>query len=149
MVLRDIFSEQAILLHLAGSDKEAVFTELIEALTAVHPEFDRDELRAIIDERERKMSTGVGGGAAIPHGYYQKTACAAGAIGVSQTGIDYGALDDQPVYIVFMTITGGASRENHLRILNQISALINSEALNLIRTAKNIREVLDILSRFY
>ncbi|MDR2501367.1 MAG: PTS sugar transporter subunit IIA [Treponema sp.] len=144
-----MFNEQAILLNLAGSTKDAVFTELIEALTAVHPEFDRDELRAVIDERERKMSAGVGGGAAIPHGYYQKTSCAAGALGVSKTGIDYGALDDKPVYIVFITIIGGASRENHLRILNQISALINSEALNLIRTAKNSREALDILSRFY
>jgi mannitol/fructose-specific phosphotransferase system IIA component (Ntr-type) len=73
----------------------------------------------------------------------------AGAVGISQAGIAYDALDHKPVHVVFMLIMGEAARENHLRTLNQIVTLVNSEALAMIRTAKNVQDVYDLLSRFH
>lgn len=148
MVLSALFDEQSIVLNLAGKTKQAVLTELIDALAAAHPELDREQVSAAIHEREQKMSTGIGSGAAIPHGNYPGGRTAAGAIGVSQTGIDYGSLDGKPVYVVFMIIMGGASCEHHLGILNQVFTLVNSEALDRIRAAKDAPEVRDILARF-
>jgi mannitol/fructose-specific phosphotransferase system IIA component (Ntr-type) len=148
MTLSAIFDEQSILLNLDGKTKEMVFAELIEAITEVHSEFDMKQLGAVIDEREQKMSTGIGSGAAIPHGNYPGVSKAAGAIGVSRTGIDYGSLDNQPVYVVFMIVMGGVCSEQHLRILNQVFTLVNSEALDQIRAAKNAPEVRAILARF-
>ena len=149
MMLGDIFNERSILLNLHGTTKKAVFDELAGAITAAHPELDTKTLLAAVNEREEKMSTGIGSGAAIPHGACRKAGTAAGAIGVSRAGINYGSLDNKPVYVVFMTIMDEASPEDHLQVLNQIFELVHSEALARIRAAKNTQEVLDILSRLH
>ena len=67
---------------------------------------------------------------------------------MSQTGIEYDALDDKPVYVIFMLVLGEPVEESHLRILNQISRLAHSEALDLIKGAKTVQDISAILSRF-
>ena len=95
------------------------------------------------------MSTGITSGIAIPHVYCRSVSAEAGAIGVSQCGIEYGALDNKPVHVVFMLVMGDAARENHLRVLNQIFTLVKSEAFALMQSAKDTQEIHDMLSRFY
>jgi mannitol/fructose-specific phosphotransferase system IIA component (Ntr-type) len=149
MSLADIFDRRSIILNLEGKTKEAVFAELIEAIRVVHPEFDSSELAAAINERENKMSTGIASGIAIPHGYCRSVSAVAGAIGVSQRGIEYGALDSKPVHVVFMLVMGEAARENHLRVLNQVFTLVKSEAFALMRSATDTGEIHNMLSRFH
>ncbi|GHV57309.1 PTS fructose transporter subunit IIA [Spirochaetia bacterium] len=148
MLLNDVFEEQLIRLNLEGKTKEAVFTELIEAIAKVRPEFDSDEMLAVIQDRENKLNTSVAPGVAVPHGYYPGTGDVIGAIGISRAGIDYGAPDNKPVQFIFLVIMGEASREKHLRILSRVLSLINSGALADIEAAGSPQEVYDILSRF-
>jgi mannitol/fructose-specific phosphotransferase system IIA component (Ntr-type) len=136
-------------LNLEGRTKEEAFAELIELITALHPEYNGDELYAAINNREGKMSTGIGSGIAIPHGYCRGINTIAGAIGISKAGIDYGSLDQKPVHLVFMLVMDEASRENHLRVLNKVFALANSEVIATIMAAANTGEVHDILSRIH
>ena len=149
MLLSDIINEQSIKLNLDGTTKDAVFTELVDTIETAHPEFGRDEMLTALLEREQKMSTGIASGVAIPHGYCRSINTISGAIGISRSGIDYGALDHKPVYVVFMIIMGEAAREYHLRTLNRIFTLVKSEAMNLILKSKHPREVHDILSRLH
>jgi mannitol/fructose-specific phosphotransferase system IIA component (Ntr-type) len=148
ILLDEIFDPRSIKLNLEGKTKEGIFIELAEAITAVHPECNRASMLASLWERENKLSTGIGSGVAVPHALCGGIKDIAGAIGISQTGIEYGALDHKPVHVVFMLAINDKATENHLRILNQLFLLAQSEAIAIIRKAQNAQTVKDILSRF-
>jgi PTS system fructose-specific IIC component/PTS system nitrogen regulatory IIA component len=147
VLLSDVF--ESIKLNLEGSTKEAVFAELIELITTLHPEYSKDELYTAINSRENKMSTGIGSGIAIPHGYCRNIKTITGAIGISKAGIDYDSLDREPVHLVFMLVMDEASREDHLRVLNKVFTLANSEVIAMIMAAASTREVHEVLSRVH
>jgi len=144
--LSEIFEPRSIILNLDGKTKESVFNELTKAITAVHSEYDYPSVLASLWERENKLSTGIGSGIAIPHAFYEGINKITGAIGISQTGIEYNALDQKAVNIVFMLIIGRQAHENHLYVLNQLSTLAQSEAPALIKKAHNKETIIDILS---
>jgi mannitol/fructose-specific phosphotransferase system IIA component (Ntr-type) len=146
MLLSDVFDKRSIKPNLEGKTKEDVFTELVEALTAIYPELDRNMSLRAIQDRENKLNTSVAPGVAVPHGYYPGTAGVFGALGFSETGIDYGAFDNQPVHWVCLIILGEASREKHLRVLNRVTSLINSEGLGFLRKAGSREAIHDSLS---
>lgn len=149
MTLGDIFDQQSIKLSLEHTAKAAVLQELVQAIAAAHPGCDENSMLAAIIEREQKMSTGVAAGIAIPHCCCDGITTMAGAIGISQAGIEYDALDHKPVYVVFMLVMGEAAREHHLRVLNQMFSLVKSEVPALIRGAKSPQDVHEILARFH
>jgi len=148
ILLTDIFDPRSIKLNLESASKEEAFAELIGAVASLHPELDPAEVLAAIVARENKMSTGIAPGVAIPHaickGAGDKSAGIIGAIGISKAGIEYDALDGKPVHAIFMLIIG--ERANHLRALNQICALAQSEGFALIRNAKTPRDVQAVLA---
>ena len=145
--LSDIFDLRSIRTDFDGRTKEMAIAELIESISVLHPECDRTALFTAIMERERKMSTGIGNGAAIPHAPCKGIAGIVGAIGVSKQGIDFDALDNRPVHIIFLFATNVKADENNLHILNRIIKLIQSEGLAMIKNAKNAEEIHAILSR--
>ena len=145
--LSDIFDSGSIKLNLEAKTKEAVFSELVNAIAVSHPDFDCASMLASLWERENKLSTGIASGVAIPHAFCRGIDNIVGAIGVSKAGIEYGALDSKPVYVVFMLAIGAPASENHLHILNKIFSIAQSEALLLIRKAQDAQAVQAILSR--
>jgi mannitol/fructose-specific phosphotransferase system IIA component (Ntr-type) len=147
MLLNDIFNKQSIILNLESNTKEAVFTELVDAIAAVHPELDRDDMLAVIQDRENKMNTSVASSIAVPHGYYPGIESIVGAIGISKAGIDYDALDHKPVNLVFLIVMGESCREMHLHVLSRVLSMVKSGILKHIQEAKSPQEVNDILSR--
>jgi PTS system fructose-specific IIC component/PTS system nitrogen regulatory IIA component len=148
ILLSEIFDPRSIKIGLAHSSKAEVLAELVEAIKAAHPDFDREEMLAAVNDREGKMSTGIAPGVAIPHGYCRGVGTIAGALGISPAGIEYQALDDGPVHVVFMLVMGQGGQENHLRVLNRIFSLVKSEAFPRLREAKSAGELHGILSRF-
>lgn len=68
MKILDILPKSAIVPELEGRNKKQVLEELIEAILRVKPDLDRQRLMAVLLERERLGSTGIGDGIAIPHG---------------------------------------------------------------------------------
>jgi mannitol/fructose-specific phosphotransferase system IIA component (Ntr-type) len=148
VLLHDVFDKQLIKLDLESKTKELVFAELIEAIAAVHPEFDGETMLAAINDRENKMNTSAASGVAVPHGYYPGVGNMIGAIGISKSGIDYDAFDHKPVYCVFLIVMGETSREKHLHVLSRILSLIQSGTLPYLLAANSPEEVYEILSRF-
>ena len=148
-LLSDIFDTRSIKFNLEDKTKEEVFDELAEAIKKVHPECDHKSMLASLWERENKLNTGIISGVAIPHASYGGINNIAGAIGISQTGIDYGAFDNSPVYVVFMLVIGEKATENHLRALNQLFMLAQSEGISIIRNAHNTQTVKDILLQIW
>lgn len=145
--LSGIFDINSIKNDFDGKTKEMAIAELIDSITVLHPECKRSELFAAIMERERKMTTGIGNGIAIPHANCRGISSMSGAIGISKQGLDYGALDNKPVHIIFLLAATEKADENHLRILNLILKFAQSEAFTIIKNAKTADEIHALLSR--
>jgi PTS system fructose-specific IIC component/PTS system nitrogen regulatory IIA component len=130
MLLQDIFSVSRIKVGLEAEDKDEVFEELVDILAQSYDITNRDEILAAIQEREAQMSTGVKTGIALPHCKANSVKGVYGALGISSKGIDYDALDGEPVYLVILLVSSPESikLQFHLKTLKKIAGLLmNSE----------------------
>ena len=74
-----------------------------------------------LTERERLGSTGFGGGIAIPHGKIENLDTVVGVFARLTEAVDYSAIDDEPVDLVFMLLSPSDAGAEHLKALAQIS----------------------------
>jgi mannitol/fructose-specific phosphotransferase system IIA component (Ntr-type) len=137
MLLREVFDPRCIKVNLEAKTRVEVFGELIETIAAVHPELDRTTMFETISTRENKMTTSVIPGVAIPHGCYPGISDVIGAIGISQTGVEFDIPEHNPVYLVFLFLMGEKSPENHLDVLSKVFAVLKSGAFKHIQKAKS------------
>jgi len=147
MNLRKTLSKETILLDLKNSAKERIIEEMIDFLTASGKIREKkDALKAVID-RERKMSTGMQNGIAIPHGKTDKVDTLIAAIAVKKEGADFGSLDGQPSRIFVMTLSPDTRTGPHIQFLAEISRQLNDPAVReRILNAAKPEDVLDALS---
>ncbi|MEZ5672396.1 MAG: PTS sugar transporter subunit IIA [Thiotrichaceae bacterium] len=75
--------------------------------------------------RERLGSTGIGRGVAIPHARVDKNTATLGAFLQIEQGVDYDAIDRQPVDLFFALVVPEACTEEHLQILAQLAEMFN------------------------
>jgi PTS system fructose-specific IIC component/PTS system nitrogen regulatory IIA component len=126
MFLYDIFPPELIKIGLEAEDKDEVFEELTDFFCQKIKTGDRKEILEALWERESKMSTGIQKGIAIPHGKIKSLDNVYGILGISKKGIEYDALDDQPVYLLFMVLAPKTDSEMHLRLLKRLSELLDN-----------------------
>lgn len=129
MLLQQVFTPGRIKIGLESEEKDELFEELVEVV-ASHDgrSFPRAAVLASVRERESKMSTGIKKGIALPHGKAEGVNSLIGAIGISRKGIDYSALDGEPVYLVFLLVSSPAESELHLRALKRLARLLDDPA---------------------
>jgi Phosphotransferase system mannitol/fructose-specific IIA domain (Ntr-type) len=123
MVLSGIFSPGLIKMDLESEDKEEAFEEMVEMYISANPSVSRRDLLLALRTREAKLTTGVKPGIAVPHTMTGQVGSVNGLIGFSRQGIDYDALDGQPVHIIFMLLASPGSSALHLRALKRLSCL--------------------------
>lgn len=150
MNLRKALSLDTISLQLKSTTKERIIEEMIDLLMAagkIRDLKDRKEaLKAVID-RERKMSTGMQNGIAIPHGKTDKVDSLIAAIAVKKDGVDFGSLDGQPSRIFVMTLSPDTRTGPHIQFLAEISRQLSDASVReRILNAAKPEEILDILS---
>lgn len=126
MLLQQVFTPGRIKIGLESEEKDELFEELVD-LVASHDKraFPRIAVLAAVRDREGKMSTGIKKGIALPHGKAEGVEGLVGAIGVSRRGIDYAALDGEPVYLVFLLVSSPNESELHLRALKRLARLLD------------------------
>lgn len=148
MKLSQIVAKGAIVPRLASSDRDAVVTELIDAIIAggAAEKGLRQELINRVLDRERLGSTGFGKGVAVPHVKHKSVSKMTAAIGLSATGVDFNALDQQPVYSVFLLLSPEDRPEEHLRAMEVIFKNLSREMFRrFLRQAATTEEVLTLL----
>src|SRR6476659_575367 len=104
MKLKDFIVGDAVVAELESTDRDGVLRELVTSLAsagAMPPEAVDDVVAALL-KREQNGSTGFGKGVAVPHVKHPAVAKMAGTIGRSAGGVDFAALDHQPVYSVVL-----------------------------------------------
>ncbi|MFA5804928.1 MAG: PTS sugar transporter subunit IIA [Melioribacteraceae bacterium] len=142
MKICEILQVGKIISSLQGKEKTAVVNELVDLFKDDDRVKDLDELRNAVHEREKIMSTGVGKGFAIPHAKTNSINEIVAAFGKLDEPIDFQALDEQPVNLVFLLV----GKENlvgpHIKLLSRISRMMNKdefrESLSKAKTAEEI-----------
>lgn len=125
MKLLEILSRDAIDPVLSGADKLGILRGLATCAHRVVDDIQIDLLTQILMERERLGSTGIGHGVAIPHGKTPDLDHSMVVFGRSVEGVDFGAIDSQPVHLFFMLAAPEASHAGlHLQALARISRLV-------------------------
>jgi mannitol/fructose-specific phosphotransferase system IIA component (Ntr-type) len=122
MELREFFTEDVINLDLRGEEKDGVLKELISLLKL--PEKSESILFKMLKRRENLGSTGIGRGIAIPHCRSLVVSRLRVAFGRKRDGIDFRAIDGQPVYNFFLIVAPPLEVSNqYLPVLGKIAQL--------------------------
>lgn len=115
----------AVLLHSETGSKTAIIAEVLEAL----PSVDLDAAMAVIMEREKLGSTGIGHGIAIPHGRLPDLETPITALIRHADGIDFDAIDGLPVHIVVVLLAPKDEDRSHLELLAGLARALQKESV--------------------
>jgi mannitol/fructose-specific phosphotransferase system IIA component (Ntr-type) len=127
MDLGDILGPDNILPEMQAGDRWQAIDELIANLVTtgrIKPEH-REAVTAVVKKRENSMSTGIGFGIGIPHASTDLITEVVGALGRSKPGIDFDALDNQPVKIVMLFLVPQGQFQKHLHTLANIAKMLH------------------------
>ena len=147
MNLRRLLSEDSVILELQGSTKDQIIEEMVDFLVAKGRIKDRDAALKAVLEREKKMSTGMQHGIAIPHGKTDSVDRLVTALGLKRGGVDFGSMDGNPATIFIMTLSSVSRTGPHIQFLSEISQVLNDpERRDRLLKAQTTGEVMDILT---
>lgn len=148
MRLSEFIVDKALIENLESKDKNGVIKEMVEALVqakAIKKAQAASVIKALLD-REKLGSTGIGQGVAVPHAKHKTVSKVIGAFGRSKGGVEFNALDGEPVHAVFLLISPEDSPGPHLRALAHISKLIRDNTFcRFLKEAKNLQELQELL----
>ena len=146
MNLKSPLSIETICLDLKGETKDEILSEMVDLLMASGHIRDREAVLKAVTDRERRMSTGMQNGIAIPHGKTDSVDCLVAALGIKHAGVDFGALDGQPSTIFVMTVSPDSRTGPHIQFLAEISRPLNDASVRAqLLAATQPQAVLDLL----
>lgn len=127
MKVSELLKPEFVIPELKGESKEEIINELMDLFKNDPRVEDIEKVRSSVLDREKVMSTGVGKGFAIPHGKTNAVKEIVGAFGKIKDGIDYEALDGNPVHLVFLLVGKDNLISTHIKLLSRISRLMNKD----------------------
>lgn len=145
MKIKNILSPGVVTTSLKSTTKEGVISELLDLLVSAKLVTDRDAVLSALMDRERKMSTGIQHGVAIPHGKTSAVKNLVACIGIKKDGVDFASLDGEPSRIFIMTLSPLDRVGPHVQFLAEVSMVIKTEeARERLLNAKTAQEVLAV-----
>jgi mannitol/fructose-specific phosphotransferase system IIA component (Ntr-type) len=151
MNLGDILGPDNILPDLKATNRWEAIDELIENLVQtkkIKPE-NREPITAVVRKRETSMSTGIGFGIGIPHASTDLITEVVGAFGRSKKGVNFDALDNQPVNLVMLFLVPQGQFQKHLHTLASIAKLLhNKEFRQALEQAPDAAAMFEIIRKF-
>ena len=127
MKIVDFLNEKAVTAALKSNTKEGVIRELVDLLAKAEGIRNKEELVKVLLNRETLGSTGIGQGVGIPHGKTNSVKKLVAAFGICHEGVNFEALDGEPVYIFFLLVAPEDSAGPHLKGLARISRLLKDK----------------------
>ena len=151
MDLGDILTKDQIITDLQAADRWQAIDELINNLVAtgkIKPEH-HDSIAAVVKKRESSMSTGIGFGIGIPHASTDLIYEVVGALGRSKVGVNFDALDNQPVNLVMLFLVPQGQFQKHLHTLANIAKLLHkAEFRSALEQAPDAEAMLNIIKEY-
>ena len=141
MLISDLVTPAAVVASLKATSKKQALQELARRAA----ELTGEQERAIFDvllERERLGTTGVGDGVAIPHGKLPNLRKLVGIFARLERPIDFEAIDEQPVDLIFLLLAPGTAGADHLKALARVSRLLRDRQMREKLRGSETREAL-------
>ena len=146
MKISDLLQPSAVVATLKVQGKKQLLQELAARAAPLVRQPERKVFETLV-ERERLGTTGVGQGIAIPHGRIADLKQIVGVFARLEQPIDYDAVDNQPVDLVFMLLAPEGAGADHLKALARVSRLLrNQQATEKLRAAKSAEALYAILT---
>jgi mannitol/fructose-specific phosphotransferase system IIA component (Ntr-type) len=148
MKLSKLLSADQIILDMKAGESWTAIVELVDHLVKQRrlPQEFRQTALAALKAREDMISTGIGGGVAIPHTFLDKIEKVTAIFGRSTTGIDFEALDQNPVHFIILFLVPQKNYQLHLHTLAAIAKLFaRSEIRHCLNAATSADEILAAL----
>lgn len=125
--LIDFIHEEDIVTNFEAETKEEAISKLCDHLVRMKKvALDRDVLAKAVLDREKEMSTCVGGGLAIPHAFFLEQTQMAGVMAISQKGLPFETPDGLPVHCMILLASPEVERNRHLEVLATLAQTIGS-----------------------
>jgi fructose-specific phosphotransferase system IIA component len=148
MKVYELLDEKYILTDFKSGKKEGIINELIDLYKNNEKVNNLEKVRTAIHEREKIMSTGVGKGFAIPHGKTNAINEIIAAFGKTVTPIEYQALDNKPVNLVFLLVGKDNLVSTHIKLLSRISRMMNKDEFrDKLTKANSSEEILELFKK--
>lgn len=148
MNLETLTAGAYIRVGLSASKKESAIEQLLDCLLqeGALPLDAREELLEAVMRRERRLSTGLESGIAIPHGTTPLIDREVAALGIFPEGVAFGAVDNSVTHIVILLITPAELRYRHVNNLATIARqLLRPEMRAALLQASSAEEVLEAI----
>ncbi|HEX4796152.1 MAG TPA: PTS sugar transporter subunit IIA [Humisphaera sp.] len=148
MKLKDFIVSEAVQPELAAVDRDGAIRELVTALAKGGglPDTAVDDIVTALVKREQTGSTGFGKGVAVPHVKHPKVKKMVGTVGRSAAGIDFAALDHQPVYTIFLLLSPDNQPQQHLQAMNIIFTNLQEDMFRkFLRQSATREAIIDLL----
>ncbi|MGE0153141.1 MAG: PTS IIA-like nitrogen regulatory protein PtsN [Reyranellaceae bacterium] len=128
MEIADLIGPNSVIADLRATSKKQALQELAERAAAITGLHER-QIFDVLLERERLGTTGVGNGIAIPHGKLAGLKKLHGVFARLSTPIDFEAIDERPVDLIFLLLAPETAGADHLKALARVSRLLRDQAV--------------------
>ena len=147
MQISEILSAERILCNIETSSKKSALEELAKLIAGTYPSLTYAEIFSCLITREKLGSTGLGNGVAIPHCRFINSTDTIGAFLQLKEAIDYDAIDQQPVDLIFALLVPENSTDEHLQILATLAKMFSDNSLLArLRVESEPEEIFKILT---
>jgi PTS system nitrogen regulatory IIA component len=126
--LSDLLTPEAVLSELAVGNKKTLFAQLGAAAARAY-DLDPRDVASRLAQREKLGSTGFGGGIAIPHGKIDGLKKVIGIFARLSQPVDFAAVDELPVDLVFVLLSPVGAGAEHLKALARVSRRLRDRGL--------------------
>jgi len=149
MEIKDLLKKELMIMDLKASTKMEAIDEMITKLKEKDIISDETEFKDLILKREERSSTGLGEGIAMPHAKTSVVKSPSVLFARSHKGIDYDALDGEPVHIFFMIAASEGAHDLHIETLAKLSKmLLNDDFTNGLKTCETADEVYALVDKY-
>lgn len=143
-----LFSQDDVIVDLQGEKKDEIISELVDHMirTGKVKADDRENVLNALFDREKKMSTGMQNGVAIPHAKTDAVDKLVAVVGLKKSGVDFSALDGEPSRIFIMTLSPLTRTGPHIQFLAEISRILSKqEVMESMLKAESSAEVVECI----
>jgi PTS system fructose-specific IIC component len=146
MRITDLLDRRSICLDAAPKSKSEALDQVIHLMVKSGKINDEEAYRKQVYAREEESTTGIGEGLAIPHGKCNAVDRPGLAAMVVKDGVDFDALDGEPVTLIFLIAAPNTKDNIHLDVLSKLSVLMMDEEFSKnLRNARTVEEFLKII----
>lgn len=147
MSIAELLSADRVIPKVEISSKKRALEYLSTVIADSNQELDQNDIFVSLLGREKLGSTGLGHHVALPHGRITTTQPAIGAFITLAEPIEFDAIDDQPVDMLFALVVPEESTSEHLMILAQLAELFRDEGFcQRLRETADQGELLNLLT---